>query len=273
MQKFNYHCHTSHENVFDGQNTPDEMISAYKEKGFTEVGISNHCIYNRIFEKIPKEAPSYFHNIDDLVDIHKRCFDLIDESAAKHNIKVYKGMEVDFFQSKEWRNDFETILKKLNPDYVIGATHFLKSKNNDFICNLYVLDQYPPIPEESMKELLQSYWKNVVECINSGYFKFVVHPDYCTQYGLSVTPEWDECKYKVIEALHRTKTACEINTKSIRRRGYPSPDWWIVKELIKKEVPLLISDDAHGIEDVGTKFAEVEEKLAEFGCKNRFVSL
>ena len=219
------------------------------------------------------EFMKQFHNIDDLVDIHKRCFDLIDESAAKHNIKVYKGMEVDFFQSKEWRNDFETILKKLNPDYVIGATHFLKSKNNDFLCNLYVLDQYPPIPEENMNELLQNYWKNVVECINSGYFKFVVHPDYCTQYGLSVTPEWDECKYKVIEALHRTKTACEINTKSIRRRGYPSPDWWIVKELIKKEVPLLISDDAHRFEDVGAKFAEVEEKLSELGCKNRFVSL
>ena len=27
-------------------------------------------------------------------------------------------MEVDFFQSKEWRNNFEIILKKLKPDYV-----------------------------------------------------------------------------------------------------------------------------------------------------------
>ena len=249
------------------------MIVAYEKKGFTEIGFSNHCIYNHIFGKKTKESPSYFHNIDDLIDIHKRCFDLIDESASKHNIKVYKGMEVDFFQSKEWRNDFEIILKKLKPDYVIGATHFLRNKNEDILYNLYSLDKIPPIPKEFMNEFLHNYWKNVIECINSGYFKFIVHPDYCTQFKLSVTPEWDDYKYKVIESFSKTKTPCEINTKSIRRCGFPSPDWWIIKELINKDVPLLISDDAHGIEDTGAKFDEVETKLKELECKNRFVSL
>ena len=273
MQKFNYHCHTSYENIFDGQNTPEEMILAYKQKGFTEIGISNHCIYNRIFEKIPKKPPLYFHNIDDVVDIHKRCFDLIDESASKHNIKVYKGMEVDFFQSKEWRKDFELILKKLKPDYVIGATHFLKNKNEDFLFNLYYINKISKISKEQQKDLLHNYWKNIIECTKSGYFKFVVHPDYCTQYNLSVTPEWDEYKYKVIETLYETKTACEVNTKSIRRCGRPSPDWWMIKEMIKKETPLVISDDAHGIEDTGAKFDEVEDKLTELGCDKRFVFL
>ena len=42
MQKFNYHCHTSFENIFDGQNTPDEMISAYEKKGFTEIGFISY---------------------------------------------------------------------------------------------------------------------------------------------------------------------------------------------------------------------------------------
>ena len=218
MQKFNYHCHTSFENIFDGQNTPEEMISAYAKKGFTEIGISNHCIYNKIFEKIPKEASSYFHNIDNVVDTHRRCFDLIDESASKYNIKVYKGMEVDFFQSKEWRNDFEVILNKLKPDYVIGATHFLKNNKEDFLFNLYFIDKRPKIPDTEMNNLVHNYWKNIIECINSGYFKFIAHPDYCTQYGLSVTPEWDDYKYKVIEALYKTQTPCEINTKSIEKK-------------------------------------------------------
>ena len=34
MQDFNYHCHTSFENIFDGRNTANEMLKAYEEKGF-----------------------------------------------------------------------------------------------------------------------------------------------------------------------------------------------------------------------------------------------
>ena len=64
-----------------------------------------------------------------------------------------------------------------------------------------------------------------------------------------------------------------LNTKSIRKCGFPSPDWWLIKEMIKKEIPLLISDDAHRIEDTGALFDVVEEKLQELNCEKRFLSL
>ena len=110
-------------------------------------------------------------------------------------------------------------------------------------------------------------------CIKSGYFNFIAHPDYCCQFNLAVTPEWKDVKYKVIDAFVSTKTHCEINTGGIARIRQPFPDWWFIKELIKKEVPLLISDDAHDIKDTGRHFSEVEQKLSELGCKKRFTSL
>lgn len=270
MQKFNYHCHTSFRDIFDGSNTAEEMISAYEEKGFKEVGISNHCICHPTIAKMPFMHAQNFSDKHKLVDLYKESFEYIDKAAENHSIKVYKGLEVDFFPSKEWRNDFEYIMQELKPDYVIGATHFIRSKNEDFMCGIYFLNTLPSLSKEEMDELLRNYWDNIIQSIESGYFKFIVHPDYCCQFNLSSTPEWDVYKNMVIETLAKTKTACEINTGGLRRIGRPYPDWWMVKEMINKEIPLIISDDAHQVWQTASHFEEVEQKLKEFGCKKRF---
>lgn len=270
MQKFNYHCHTCFMDIFDGNNTADEMINTYENKGFIEVGISNHCIFHPTFNKMPFMHKQYFYDLNKFIDIYKRSFEWIDEAASKHRINVKKGLEVDFFPSKEWRNSFEKILKELKPDYLIGATHCIRSKNEDFLCGIYHLKTLPPLSQEEMDELVINYWKNIVSSIESGYFSFIAHPDYCRKFNLSNTAKWNDLKYNVIDALYKNKIACEVNTGGIRSEGKPYPDWWIVKEMINKEIPLLISDDAHRITDTASNFEIVENKLKEFNCKKRF---
>lgn len=271
MQKFTYHSHTSFRGIFDGQNTADEMLSAYETKGFTEVGISNHCICHPTLAKMPFMHNQNFSDINKFLDIYKQSFDWIDEAASHHKIKVRKGLEVDFFPSNEWRRTFERIIKELRPDYLIGSTHFIRSADESFMCGIYFLNNLPSsISPEQKHELLVNYWNNIIQAINSGYFNFIAHMDYICLFDLCTGPEWDEIKSKVIDTLASAKMPCEINTKGLRRRNVPFPDWNIVQQLINKDVPLLISDDAHGIGEVAFGFTEVETKLAELGCKNRF---
>ncbi len=271
MQKFNYHSHTCFQNIFDGQNTADEMIAAAEAKGFEEWGISNHCIWHPSFAAASFCHPMFFSDLNKLIDVFKRSFEWIDEAAARHNIKVRKGMEVDFFPSAIWRNSFEKIIKELQPDYLIGATHFIRSADESQLYNIYFLDTLrASASQEQMEELLNNYWQNIIFAIESGYFNFMAHPDYCCQFGLSTGDKWIEIKQKVIEALTSTHTACEINTGGLRRIGRPFPDWWMIEEMIKKDVALIISDDSHRIVDVGSHFAEVEAKLGGLGCKKRF---
>lgn len=106
--------------------------------------------------------------------------------------------------------------------------------------------------------------------IESGYFDFIAHPDYCCQFNLCTTIDWNEKKQNVIDALAKNKIACEVNTGGLRRIGRPFPDWWMIKQMIDREIPLIISDDSHRIVDVGSFFYDVENKLKEFGCKKRF---
>ncbi len=271
MQQFNYHCHTSFKNVFDGRNTIDEMISAAKSRGINTLGISNHYIYHPSFARLPKTSAMFFADNQQLISLFAEFFAAIDTAAARHGIKILKGLEVDFFPSANWRKEFEKAINILKPDYTIGATHFIRNNDESFLCNIYHLKKLPAnITKADKRSLLRNYWQNVRLSIESGYFDFIAHPDYCCQFNLCTSDEWRDTKFKIIDALSATKTACEVNTGGLRRIGRPYPDWWIVKELIYKDVPLLISDDAHFTKDVGSYFTEVETKLTELGCKNRF---
>lgn len=270
MQNFNYHCHTNFQGIFDGQNTADEMITAAEAKNFTTIGISNHCICHPTIAKMPYMHNQNFADFDKLIDIYKQSFDWIDEAASKHKIKVLKGLEVDFFPSAEWRKGFEKVKQALKPDYLIGATHFIRSADESFMCGIYFLHTLPALTTDEMNELLRNYWHNIELATTSGYFDFIAHPDYCCLFDLCTGPEWDESKDRIVDVLASTQTPCEVNTGGLRRRGNPFPDWKMVEKMIRKDVPLLISDDAHRIEDVGSCFAEVEDKLAELGCQNRF---
>lgn len=40
--------------------------------------------------------------------------------------------------------------------------------------------------------------------------------------------------------------------------------------MIEKNISLLISDDSHYATDIGSHFTDVEAKLSQMGCKNRF---
>lgn len=271
MQKFNYHCHTSFKGIFDGRNTIDEMISGAEAKGLETVGISNHFVCHPSFASLPPASLMFFSDDALLISLFQECFAAIDEVAARHKIKVLKGLEVDFFPSSRWRKMFEKAVKILQPDYLIGATHFIRNADESFLCNIYHLERLPSlISAKDKKELLRNYWQNVRLSAESGYFDFLAHPDYCCQFDLCTGEEWKEAKMQVVEALASSHTACEINTGGLRRIGRPYPDWWLVKEMIDKKIPVLISDDAHFVKDIAFGFAEVENKLAEFNCQKRF---
>lgn len=272
MQDYNYHCHNSFENIFDGKNTIDEMLSAYKEKGFKEVGISNHFICHRAIANGPHLHNQNFYDINKFIEIAKRMFEQIDISSEKLKIKTYKGFEVDYFFDGKWYKDFEKMVNIIKPDFLIGTSHFLNFKDEDKLYNLYHLKWLPDnLCDEDKDEMLTCYWNKEIAAAKSGYFNFIAHPDYCSQFGFCLEDKWIDKKMEMISALQEGKCACEINTGGLRREiGRPYPDWWMVKEMISREIPLIISDDAHTVEDVGSGFSDVEEKLAEFKCKKRY---
>lgn len=268
MQKFSYHTHNNAFDIFDGHNTCSEMMTKAEEIGFEELGVSNHLIWH---PNISATHKMFFSDINKAIDIFKRNIEQIRNEGLKHNLKVYAGFEVDYFPSVEWRNGFELIKKELEADYYIGSTHFIRNSEETKIYNIFHLYTLPSrTTEAELDALLMNYWLNIIDCVKSGYFSFIAHIDYCTIFNLCVGKKWDDIKWQVIETLAKYKHPVELNTGGYNRCNIPHPHPWMLAELAKRDVPIVISDDAHKTECLGQHFAKAEELLQSLNYFNRW---
>lgn len=265
MQNFTLHTHNN-ELHFDGRASAEEMVSAAEAKGFRAIGVTNHLIMHKNLHKDRPHEPMFFDDFSEAADTYKRHIEILQNLKNKHKIDIKIGFETDFFQDKGWRLNFEKMLPALEVDYLIGTSHFLKNEDESFLCNIYHLKYLDPRPDdETLNHYVHCHFQNIETAIRSGYFRFIAHLDYCTIFGLGDTPEFDEDKYRIIEALKETKTAFEINTSGYDRISRPHPAPWIIKELADAGVQVVLSDDAHEPAHLGRHFAEAEALLNEIG--------
>lgn len=268
MQKFTYHTHNNNFGLFDGFNSAEEMISRAEELGFETIGVSNHLIWHPNIDN--SLSTMFFQDLPAAIDVHKRNIEVIREVGQKHKIKVLVGAETDYFPSAAWRNGFEKIIKAVDYDYLIASNHFIFNCDETSLYNLYHLDCMPKdFPKDLMAEYVRNHWHNIVESIKSGYYNFLAHPDYCIIKIPDLT-EYDEYRWQIIEALDHHKFPFEVNTSGFNRINQQHPNTWMLKELCKRGVPTLISDDAHRVEHLGQHFELAEELLKTCNCQKRF---
>lgn len=268
MQKFSFHSHTNSFGIFDGQSSTEEMIKKAEEIGYTELGISNHLVYH---PNIEIKHPMFFNDYQKAEDSFRRNVDDIREKAANSKIKVHVGFEVDFFSSAAWRDAFEKLQKSLNADYYIGSTHFLRNKDESKVFNLYTLNQYDPAPsDDQLNEYFKDYWDNIVLAIESGYFTFIAHLDVCKLFSRFANIPCDEGKMRVIEALAKYNQPYELNTSGWTKVNEQHPSDWILQELQKRNVPIVINDDAHNVNSLGQHYEKAEELLKKLNYTNRW---
>lgn len=269
MQKFSYHTHTNSLGIFDGSNSAEEMIKKAEEIGFTKLGISNHMAFH---PNMPNQSKMFFSDFNKACDIYKRVMDEIRTASLNSKIDVKVGFEVDFFSSAQWRKLFEKMRKEIKADYYISATHYLRNKSEQYIMNLYYLKRTPEIriDENCITVYLNNYWDNIIESIKSGYFNFIAHLDVCKLFGYCLTPEWDDRKWETIEVLDKYKQPYELNTSGWTKYGEQHPHAWMVEELNKRNVPVIISDDAHSVDMLAQHFEEAESLLESMNYKNRY---
>ena len=77
MQNYTYHSHTNTLGIYDGNNSAEEMIRQAEEKGFSEIGITNHLICHPNICKIDKYASMYFRDYRIVKDIYKKTIEEI----------------------------------------------------------------------------------------------------------------------------------------------------------------------------------------------------
>ena len=267
MQKFTYHCHTNFGNIFDGKSSAAEMISRAEQLGFDKIGISNHFIYHH---HGPTTLPMMFNDSGRALDIFKANIEDIRNAAAQAHIPVYVGFEVDFFPSARWRREYENMRARLDVDYWIGAVHNLCSPDGEDVINLYDIYWHNIRTYESLvPRYYAAVYDTLVAAINSGYFDIMAHLDIFKVFNLGIGPEWKQEKLRILDALAAKNQIFELNTSGWNKCGEQHPEEWVLAEANQRNIPIVISDDAHAAEQVGQHYARAEEILTRLNYQNR----
>lgn len=232
-----YHLHTS----FCGHARGDmeEYVRAAIQIGLEEIGFSGHFPLFHISDR----------RLRDTLSIPEDKFPLYVEKVLTlrkkySRIKIKLGCEVDYIPGLE-----DEIRKRLQAypfDYVMCSVHFLE----DFLFD------HPDYIEEWKKknvdEVYRSYFSRLLQCIRTGIFDILAHPDLVKKFGFLPGFSLNYLYKEVAQELKKNNMVAEINTSGLRRpvkEIYPSIDFLEILKL--HGVPVILGSDAHSPEEVG----------------------
>ena len=269
MQDFTLHTHTI---GFDGQNTPAEMIACARDVGLHAIGISNHFIVHPNVKranfyraaKIGGYPAIYSESFEEAIDKFAPHYAELSVLAADAGIKVYRGMEVDFFETPGWANGFSHACEILQPDYLIGAVHLIEY--NQGLCNMHDIKA---APLRYRTEMVAEYWRKVVHAAESGLFAWMAHIDLPKKVDADDDVIMAHIHEHVISRIAKSGTAIEINNSRFDRGMVdPHPSRSIMEMVAQHNIPVVISDDAHQVAHVGRHFVRGEQFGRDCGVKN-----
>lgn len=232
-QNFNFHGHTYLCGHAEG--TPIDYVKKALELGFSALGISEHAPMPNLHSKNARmDTKDYDH-----------YFELLNEAdryAKKHQLKFYKGFEIEYFEEIDV---YEKYLKDV--DYLILGQHYIV-KNGE-LKSTFALDSL---------EDIQIYANTLIKALKSGYFSLLCHPDLCFFNIAEPTDEMYESLREVIKTSKELNIPIELNANGIRRAFYENSDGEKDQykyprkpffQMVKSEdAKVMISSDCHTVD-------------------------
>jgi len=274
-QKFTYHCHTD---FSDGNNTAEEMVLRAKELGFTQIGISDHLMVHKnmwqsksadYWRSRPHSNIFYTDFKSILAKFQQHC-DNLRRIGKQLGVKLNVGFEVDFFTYNGWFEEFQEFIAQLDYDYLISGNHMFFDESGEDLFDINYFKQIN-LPRTQAEDYLRRHFQTMEKAVQSGVFKFLAHLDYARKLGdeFCSADSFKGEKTAILEALQNQNVGMEISTKGLRKIGDFYPCGWILDEAAKRNIKMVISDDAHKIEELGMDFAKAESALLAHNIKNR----
>lgn len=247
----NYHSHIYLCNHAGG--VPIDYVKEALKHNYLELGISDHAPMP-ILDPISGGRMT----IDDF-SIYLNLLEEANDYAKTHNIKLYKGLEIEYFSNVDI---YERYLENL--DYLILGQHYIVKENT--FKSVYKL--------ETLEDVV-IYRDTLLEALQTGYFNMLCHLDLCFYNIKEPTKEMYETLRPVIKLAKELNIPIEFNANGIRRSKYEEnnedvgnyryPRLDLFKIVYEEKADVIVSSDAHSVKDYHdwaiTKSYELLESL------------
>lgn len=264
--KTNFHTHST---FCDGKASPEEMIKIAIEKKFNVLGFSSHSMFpfSSDWHLQSREHKNYVNEIRRLKKLYE------------NQINIQLGFEADFIAGVA-SPDFSNYAD-FNPDYLIGAVHYVPGKNGFIEADgnfETTREKIKTVFDGDRKKAVQSYFDFERTMIKNCNFTILAHPDLIRKQNSPKAPDtfFDETAdwYKneireTADAIAKSEICVEINTGGMAR-GYldsPYPSKYFLELLYEKNVPITINSDAHTPDNLDFGFDDAINFAKKIGYK------
>lgn len=235
-----------------------KFLDAANEKGIEEFGISEHAYHFYQTKDILRNSwvdERRYYDMNDYINLF--------EQAWKEGSNVRMSIEMDYTPGKH--NEMERFINSYDFDYVIGSVHWV----GDFGIDL--AEYRKEWEKRDVKETYIKYYDQIVTLAESNLFHIVGHLDLVKIFGyIPQDREFLLEQYdRATEALANSKTCVEISTAGLRKPvGQLYPDRELLQMCFDKNIPIVLSSDAHEPDHVGFAYDKAVELAKSVGYQS-----
>lgn len=254
-------CVHTHTTFCDGKNTVSEMARHAFECGVKTIGFSSHS-YDPLddFGVKSVDMDAYRSEVRRVGEMYEGRMD------------VLCGLELDSFASPD--------LDVSGLDYVIGSAHEVRGDDG----SQYIIDGAPDRMKQaaercfggSFRRLCAAYYAQFADFIRRRKPDIVGHFDLIAKYNQKHgffdedAAEYKNAALAALDAVLESGSVIELNTGAMARghRTTPFPARFLLERILQKKRSVIITTDAHRVENLLFWAAEAEEYLSGIGFKS-----
>ena len=259
---FDYHVHL-HRGPY-ALDWLDRFLDTARQVGVTELGIAEHFHFFR--ESFPILDNEFVRRHTERRLNGPGGYLAFIEEVRSRGLPVKAGLEVDYVPEKELET--AQAIRGLPIDFVIGSVHWIGD---------WGFDLDPRSWEgRSVAESYDRYYTILARAAESGLFDILGHPGSIGYFGhRPPAPLLEEFEERFFERVSGLGLCLEINSGGFRRPcRHLFPREETLSEVRRTGLPIVVSSDAHGPEEVGYGFTRVRALLrnAGFAETSRFTN-
>ena len=271
MKFSSMHTHTT---FCDGKDDVETMCRAAYEKKLFSIGFSAHA---PVLRQLGTESDWHMRE--------ERMGEYVEQVIAakerwRGKLEVFLGLEVDYI--KGLRSPLDSDIRAINPDYLIGAVHYVIPHNGT---ELFTVDAPLDEFEEGFTRgfnrdgdaIMHCYYDAVAEMIAMGGFDILAHADIIKKNCQNKNYWTNESEFirqkEIAQAIAAKNIVAEVNTGGLNRKKtsdtYPSLPF--LRYFYEYNVPVTITSDAHNAKDIDGNYDNAIKTLICAGFSQHFI--
>ncbi len=252
----------------------EDYVKVAIEKNLKEIGITDHfplgvIIDDPQLEDVIKRASMEVNEFSNYIEEIKSL-----REKYKDKIKILISTEINFATPGRALTRQKKVLEPFmdDIDYLLAAIHDIKWHDSPIII-LDPRESSDALEKYSIDKINLEYINKLYKLVDTDFFDVIAHFDNHRVLLRPNVPKYSETTWqKLLDLLDRIKNkgmAIEINTSgTLKNVGSQFPADDIVKEMIKRDIALILGSDAHRPEYIGYMFEEFINKAKKWGLSH-----